>query len=73
MITSFTFLLTLPNNFYLKGIMKQHYIKNNKNLVTRNVDFFQENVNNKYKLCFTFVDLEGNVANILLQLQNVTE
>lgn len=48
---------TFASNFYLKRVMKRKYIKN-INIETINVNFF---------------DLEGYVANILLQLQSVTE
>lgn len=64
---------TFASNFYLKRIMKRQYIKNIINIETINVNFFQENVNDKYKFCVTLVNLEGYVANILLQLQSVTE
>lgn len=49
---------TFASNFYLKRVMKRKYIKNIINIETINVNFF---------------DLEGYVANILLQLQSVTE
>ena len=49
---------TFASNIYLKRVMKRKYIKNIINIETINVNFF---------------DLEGYVANILLQLQSVTE